>query len=131
VNWSARRVACSLFPSVLAAGFIVGGEYGKVALRVGGSSVGYYSTTSGSFGLQARRAIESHHLPVHDAGLTRQIPQYGRLVGGRDASVALVKMGANGNIDSTTGLRRRSKCRAHERRPDGEPLAGRPRALRV
>ena len=42
-----------VFPSVIQAGFIVGGQYGEGALRVGGSTVGYYSTVSGSFGLQA------------------------------------------------------------------------------
>jgi lipid-binding SYLF domain-containing protein len=42
-----------VFPSVIQAGFVVGGQYGEGALRVGGKSVGYYSTVSGSFGLQA------------------------------------------------------------------------------
>ncbi|MFP3803116.1 hypothetical protein SB764_43530, partial [Paraburkholderia sp. SIMBA_027] len=42
-----------VFPSVLQAGFIVGGQYGEGALRVGGGTVGYYSTVSGSLGLQA------------------------------------------------------------------------------
>ena len=37
-----------VFPSVIQVGFIVGGQYGEGALRVGGSSVGYYSTVSGS-----------------------------------------------------------------------------------
>src|SRR5260370_25237805 len=42
-----------VFPSVLQVGFVVGGQYGEGALRVGGKSVGYYSTVSGSFGFQA------------------------------------------------------------------------------
>src|SRR5260370_30354467 len=42
-----------VFPSVLQVGFIVGGQYGEGALRVGGKSVGYYSTVSGSVGFQA------------------------------------------------------------------------------
>ncbi len=42
-----------VFPSVLQVGFIVGGQYGEGALRVSDTSVGYYSTISGSFGLQA------------------------------------------------------------------------------
>src|ERR1044072_6586284 len=40
-------------PSVMQAGFNDGGQYGERALRVGGSTVGYYSTATGSFGLQA------------------------------------------------------------------------------
>src|ERR1700736_1434060 len=41
-----------VFPSVIAAGFWIGGQYGEGSLRVGGSTVGYYSTTTGSIGLQ-------------------------------------------------------------------------------
>ena len=39
-----------VFPSVIQAGFWVGGQYGDGALRVGGHTVGYYSTAAGSFG---------------------------------------------------------------------------------
>ncbi|WP_445607721.1 lipid-binding SYLF domain-containing protein, partial [Burkholderia multivorans] len=42
-----------VFPEVLQAGFIVGGQSGNGALRVGGSTVGYYNTSSLSVGLQA------------------------------------------------------------------------------
>ena len=42
-----------VFPSVVKAAFIVGAAYGQGALRVGGSTVGYYSTAGGSFGFQA------------------------------------------------------------------------------
>src|SRR5437773_1022490 len=42
-----------VFPSVKKAGFVVGGQYGEGALRVGGKTVGYYKTTAASFGLQA------------------------------------------------------------------------------
>lgn len=38
---------------MLEAGFIVGGSSGDGALRVGGKTVRYHATTSGSFGLQA------------------------------------------------------------------------------
>ena len=39
-----------VFPSVFKAGFGVGGEYGDVALRIGGKTVEYYSTVAGFFG---------------------------------------------------------------------------------
>lgn len=42
-----------VFPSVVKAGLIVGGEHGSGALRVDGKTVDYYSTTAGSIGLQA------------------------------------------------------------------------------
>lgn len=42
-----------LFPSVIRAGFVVGAQYGKGVLRVSAGTVGYFSTTSASVGLQA------------------------------------------------------------------------------
>lgn len=42
-----------LFPSVKKGGFLIGGQYGEGALRVGGATQGYYKTTAASFGLQA------------------------------------------------------------------------------
>ena len=41
-----------VFPSVISAGFFVGGQYGEGALRVRGQTTGYYNTVTGSFGLQ-------------------------------------------------------------------------------
>src|ERR1700761_7509594 len=91
-----------VFPSVLQAGFIVGGQYGEGALRVGGSSVGYYSTISGSFGLQAGAQSKAIiFLFMTQDALDKFRSADGWAVGG-DASVALVKMGANGSIDTTT-----------------------------
>jgi len=42
-----------VFPTVKKAGFMVGGQRGEGALRVGGKTAGYYKTTAASFGLQA------------------------------------------------------------------------------
>jgi lipid-binding SYLF domain-containing protein len=42
-----------VMPGVKKAAFIVGGEYGKGALRIDGKTVDYYNTVSASFGLQA------------------------------------------------------------------------------
>ncbi|MFP6561161.1 YSC84-related protein [Paraburkholderia sp. B3] len=91
-----------VFPSVLQAGFIVGAQYGEGALRVGEASVGYYSTVSGSFGLQAGAQSKAiiFCFMTQDA-LTRFRSSDGWAVGA-DASVALVKVGANGVVDTTT-----------------------------
>jgi lipid-binding SYLF domain-containing protein len=42
-----------IFPDVVKAGLIVGGQYGTGALRVEGKTVGYYNTVAASYGLQA------------------------------------------------------------------------------
>ncbi len=91
-----------VFPSVLQAGFVVGGQYGEGALHVGGKSVGYYSTVSGSFGLQAGAQSKAiiFLFMTHEA-LSSFRHAKGWSVGG-EGSVALVKMGVNGAIDTTT-----------------------------
>ena len=91
-----------VFPSVLQAGFVVGGQYGEGALRVGGRSVGYYSTVSGSFGFQAGAQSKAviFLFMTRDALASFRNSQ-GWSAGG-EGSVALVKVGANGAIDTTT-----------------------------
>ncbi len=42
-----------VFPSIIKGGFIIGGQYGEGALRVGGKTTGFYRTVSASYGLQA------------------------------------------------------------------------------
>jgi lipid-binding SYLF domain-containing protein len=42
-----------VFPDVVKAGLIIGGQYGQGALRVNGKTVGYYNTVAASYGLQA------------------------------------------------------------------------------
>ncbi|MFL9898404.1 YSC84-related protein [Paraburkholderia fungorum] len=91
-----------VFPSVLQVGFVVGGQYGEGSLRVGGGTVGYYSTISGSFGLQAgaqSKAIIFLFMTQDSLDKFRNADGWSV---GADASVALVKMGANGAIDTTT-----------------------------
>ncbi|HTH60763.1 MAG TPA: YSC84-related protein [Paraburkholderia sp.] len=91
-----------VFPSVLQAGFVVGGQYGEGALRVGGQSVGYYSTVSGSFGFQAGAQSKA----VIFLFMTQDSLDHFRASegwsAGADASVAVVKVGANGQIDTNT-----------------------------
>lgn len=91
-----------VFPNVIQAGFIVGGQHGDGALRAGGSTVGYYSTTSGSFGLTAGAQSKAIvFLFMTSDALDQFRNSKGWTVAG-DASVALVKIGANGTIDTTT-----------------------------
>ncbi|CAB3773530.1 BPSL1445 family SYLF domain-containing lipoprotein [Paraburkholderia humisilvae] len=91
-----------VFPSVFDAGFVVGGQYGEGSLRVGGHTVGYYSTATGSIGWQIgaqSRAIV--FLFMTEESLNRFRSTDGWSAGG-DASVAVLKIGANGNLDTST-----------------------------
>ncbi|MCO8589346.1 BPSL1445 family SYLF domain-containing lipoprotein [Burkholderia multivorans] len=91
-----------VFPKVLQAGFIVGGQSGNGALRVGGSTVGYYNTSSLSVGLQAGAQSKA----VVFLFMTQQaLDEFRNSDGwsaGAGASVALVKTGANGAVDTNT-----------------------------
>jgi lipid-binding SYLF domain-containing protein len=50
---SEKAAGVLVFPNIVKAGFVVGAQYGQGALRKQGKTVGYYSSTAGSYGLQA------------------------------------------------------------------------------
>ena len=88
-----------VFPRVLAAGFVVGGEYGEGQLRTNGMVNGYYRTTTGSLGLQIGAQSKSLvFLFLTQDALDKFLAGNG-WAGGVDASVAVLKVGANGAVD--------------------------------
>jgi lipid-binding SYLF domain-containing protein len=91
-----------VFPSVIQAGFIVGGQTGNGALRVGGSTVGYYNTSSLSVGLQAGAQSKAIVFLFMTQDALDKFRSTDGWSAGADASVAVVKMGANGAVDTTT-----------------------------
>ncbi|TDN57815.1 YSC84-related protein [Paraburkholderia sp. BL10I2N1] len=99
---AAKAQGILVFPDVKKAAFIVGAEYGEGALRVGGKTVGYYSTTAASFGFQAgaQSTAVIFLFMTHDA-LTNFQSSSGWAVGG-NVTVSVVKVGANGAIDTTS-----------------------------
>lgn len=89
-----------VFPSVVSAGFIVGGTHGLGALRMGGATVRYYSMTAASVGLLAGAQSKSvFYLFMTDDALRRFEASSGWTVGA-DASVALISVGANAQVDT-------------------------------
>jgi lipid-binding SYLF domain-containing protein len=91
-----------IFPKVVKAGFGVGGEYGEDALRIGGKSVGYYNTAAASIGLQVGVQARAEVLMfMTQEALDRFRASDGWEVG-VDGSVAVVKTGVAGEIDTTT-----------------------------
>ncbi|MFL9909540.1 BPSL1445 family SYLF domain-containing lipoprotein [Paraburkholderia sp. RL17-337-BIB-A] len=91
-----------VFPSVISAGFWVGGQYGEGALRVGGRTSGYYSTVAGSFGLQIGAQSKALvFLFMTQEALDKFLGSQG-WAAGADATVALLKIGANGAVDTST-----------------------------
>jgi len=91
-----------VFPSVLAGGIGIGGQYGEGELLVDGKPVAFYSTSGLSLGAQLgaqSKAIVILFL-TQDA-LDRFLASNG-WTAGVDASVALLKVGATGEIDTQT-----------------------------
>jgi lipid-binding SYLF domain-containing protein len=91
-----------IFPSVVKAGIGVGGEYGEGALRVGGRSVAYYNTAAASIGFQIGVQSRAEVLMfMTQEALDRFRASDGWEVG-VDGSVAVVKVGVAGEIDTNT-----------------------------
>jgi lipid-binding SYLF domain-containing protein len=90
-----------VFPSVFKAGIGIGGEYGEGAMRVGGKTVGYYSTASASIGFQLGAQSKTVIIVfMQQDALEKFLNSSGWEVG-VDGSVALVELGAGGSIDTT------------------------------
>lgn len=91
-----------VFPSVLAAGLGIGGEYGEGALRVNGKNVDYYSTASASFGLQIGAQSKAVVFLFMTQEALEKFQNSKGWTAGVDASVAVIKAGVNGDIDLNT-----------------------------
>jgi lipid-binding SYLF domain-containing protein len=96
----ARSAGVLVFPTVVKAGFGVGGEYGEGELLIAGRPVGRYNTIAGSigfqFGAQARSVIIVFMTP-------EALENFSRVDGfkvGVDGSVAILTVGAGGSIDT-------------------------------
>jgi lipid-binding SYLF domain-containing protein len=84
------------------AGLVVGGSYGEGALRVGGKTVGYYSTSAASIGLQAGYQDRSEILMfMSKEALDDFQASSGWEVGG-NASVAVIDDGLANEIDTVS-----------------------------
>ena len=91
-----------VFPRVLAAGLVVGGEYGKGVLHSGGQTVDYYSVASVSVGFQAGAQSKAVVLLFMTRDALDKFRNSRGWTAGVDGSVALLKVGANGEIDTST-----------------------------
>ncbi len=89
-----------VFPSVIKAGLVVGGEVGKGALRIGGKTVAYYSTAAASIGLQLGVQSKSVILVFLGKEALSDFRKRKGWKAGVDGSVALVKWGAGKDINT-------------------------------
>jgi lipid-binding SYLF domain-containing protein len=90
-----------VFPKVVKAGLGIGGEYGEGALRIGGKTNAYYSTAAASIGLQLGVQKKSIIIAFLTKGSLSKFRKSEGWEVGVDGSVALIKVGAGGSIDSS------------------------------
>ncbi|KPK37026.1 MAG: hypothetical protein AMK70_00015 [Nitrospira bacterium SG8_35_1] len=89
-----------VFPSVLKAGFGIGGEYGEGALRIGGKTVDYYSTAAASIGFQLGAQSKRIIIVFMQDDALKKFRESQGWKAGIDGSVALIELGVGGTIDT-------------------------------
>jgi len=90
-----------VFPSIVKAGLVLGGEYGEGSLRIDDRTVGYYATASGSLGLQIGVQAKSMILLFMNKSALDNFRNSKGWEVGVDGSVAVVEMGTGGSLDTT------------------------------
>ncbi|CAB3788146.1 BPSL1445 family SYLF domain-containing lipoprotein [Paraburkholderia fynbosensis] len=98
----AKAQGILVFPAVKKAAFIVGGSHGDGALRVGGATVGYYSTTAASFGFQAGVQSTAIIFLFMTKDALDKFRNSNGWSAGADAGVSVAKVGANGSLDTSS-----------------------------
>ncbi|MBI1216280.1 MAG: twin-arginine translocation pathway signal protein [Alphaproteobacteria bacterium] len=99
---SKQAKAVLVFPNIVKAGLIFGGSYGEGELRTGSTVNGYYSSASGSWGLQA--GAQSYGYVVflmNDKAVNYLKESHGWEIG-VGPTVVLVNEGVAKNLSSTT-----------------------------
>ncbi len=91
-----------IFPSVLKAGFWIGGEYGEGVLRVNDKTVNYYNIAGASFGFLFGAQSKSIILLFMTSEALSDFRRSAGWEAGLDGSVALANLGAGGALDSNT-----------------------------
>jgi lipid-binding SYLF domain-containing protein len=103
----ARRVASHalavlVFPSILKAGFVFGGETGDGVLLEHGAPVGYYNLSGGSWGLQVGGQDFAYALYFMNHHALKFLKDSAGFQVGTGPSIVVVNKGAGAEADSTT-----------------------------
>jgi lipid-binding SYLF domain-containing protein len=96
----AKASGVLVFPNIIAAGLVVGGQYGEGALRVRNATQGYYNLASVSVGLQAGAQSKAIIFLFMTQDALDKFRSKEAWAVGVDASVAVLKVGANGVLEA-------------------------------
>ncbi len=99
-----KSVGMLVMPLVTEAGFGIGGSYGRGALRVGGVTVDYYSSTQASIGLQIGAQQYAHVLFFMTNEALSSFRNSPGWAAGADVEYAISNRGENISAETTTSL---------------------------
>src|SRR5215468_12407556 len=104
----ARKLAAEakgilIFPSIVKAGFLFGGQYGEGVLRKGGKVAGYYNSVAASYGLQAGVQSFGYALFFMTDGALAYLDKSEGFEIGVGPSIVVVDEGKAKTLTTTTG----------------------------
>jgi len=99
---SERAEAVLVFPRMVKAGFMFGGQIGEGVLRRRGKTVGYYNSVAASYGLQAGIQSFGYALFFMNAAALRQLDASGGFEIGVGPSVVVIDEGIARTITTST-----------------------------
>ena len=92
-----------VFPHIVKAGFIVGGQFGEGVLRQRGTAVAYYNTAGASYGLQIGAQAYGYALFFMTDAALRYLADSDGWEIGVGPSVVIVDEGVGKSLTTTTG----------------------------
>ncbi len=98
----AKAKGILVFPSIIKAGFIVGGQYGEGALRKGDKTVAYYNTVAASYGLQVGAQQFGYALFFMSASALKYLDKSDGWEIGSGPSIVIVDEGTARALTTTT-----------------------------
>ena len=99
-QFAQKAKALLIMPTVVKAGLLVGGEYGRGVLRINGKTVDYYNVVSGSFGAQIGAEAKDWVIAFMTDAALKKFRESKGWEAGVDGNVALVTVGG-GDSGST------------------------------
>ncbi len=97
-----RAAGVLVFPEVVKAGIGIGGEYGEGALLINGGTADYFRLASGSVGFQFGVQVKTEVILFMYQDTLDNFRRSSGWEAGVDGSIALVTVGAGGEVDTNT-----------------------------
>jgi lipid-binding SYLF domain-containing protein len=94
--------AVLVFPHMIKAGFMFGGQVGEGVLKKGGKTVGFYNSVAASYGLQAGAQTFGYALFFMNDGALSYLDRSGGWEVGVGPSIVVVDEGVGKSLTSTT-----------------------------